>query len=362
MKRLVDRSKDAHSYLATVAVNKNRGDWIDPKRQKVTLRTLVEREAHRADAENTRLSKKAAAANLGRLGGMPIGTIGSQDIEDWLTELQDGRPWADGKPLGASSISIYLRTVKTALNRAVDASPPLIAKSPAAKIRPPKGTEERDGVSADEIPTTADVLALVDAASKFVRRGKTTPAKTPLATMITLQASTGLGPGEICGLRRSDVDLKGRALRVRVQSARSAAWTWADLKTPSSRRDVPIPDRALAMLKTHMSSTAVQAAKRATDRESKDVPVFQTRAGGMYTSTTYAEAFAAALHRCLPDADWTPHDLRHYYASLLIAKSVDVASVQAYLGHSSANETLRTYTHFWPDKRDLARTAVNEVL
>jgi integrase len=63
----------------------------------------------------------------------------------------------------------------------------------------------------------------------------------------------------------------------------------------------------------------------------------------------------------LPDSV-TFHDLRHYYASLLIRHSESVKVVQARLGHASAAETLDTYSHLWPGSEDRTRLAVDEVL
>ena len=56
------------------------------------------------------------------------------------------------------------------------------------------------------------------------------------------------------------------------------------------------------------------------------------------------------------------HDLRHYYASLLIRHGESVKVVQARLGHASAKETLDTYSHLWPDSDDSTRAAVDMVL
>lgn len=55
-------------------------------------------------------------------------------------------------------------------------------------------------------------------------------------------------------------------------------------------------------------------------------------------------------------------DLRHYFASLLIAQELDVKVVQKSLRHSSAKTTLDTYGHMWPDKEESARAAVARVL
>ena len=56
------------------------------------------------------------------------------------------------------------------------------------------------------------------------------------------------------------------------------------------------------------------------------------------------------------------HDLRHYFASLLIASGADVKVVQARLRHASAKTTLDTYGHLWPDSDDSTRAAVDLVL
>ncbi|GAA3810977.1 hypothetical protein GCM10022242_11840 [Nocardioides panacisoli] len=55
------------------------------------------------------------------------------------------------------------------------------------------------------------------------------------------------------------------------------------------------------------------------------------------------------------------HDLRHYFASMLIAKGADVKVVQTRLRHASAKTTLDTYSHLWPDADDSTRTAIDEV-
>ncbi len=55
------------------------------------------------------------------------------------------------------------------------------------------------------------------------------------------------------------------------------------------------------------------------------------------------------------------HDLRHYFASLLIASGTDVKVVQARLRHASAKTTLDCYGHLWPDSDDSTRSAVDAV-
>ncbi|MGJ7907526.1 tyrosine-type recombinase/integrase [Actinopolyspora sp. H202] len=51
------------------------------------------------------------------------------------------------------------------------------------------------------------------------------------------------------------------------------------------------------------------------------------------------------------------HDLRHFYASGLIASGCDVVTVQRTLGHSTPSITLHTYPHLWPSAEDRTRDA-----
>jgi integrase len=57
--------------------------------------------------------------------------------------------------------------------------------------------------------------------------------------------------------------------------------------------------------------------------------------------------------------DITPHDLRHFYASVLIRQGADVKLVQARMGHESATTTLDTYGHLWPDSDERTRAAID---
>jgi integrase len=57
-------------------------------------------------------------------------------------------------------------------------------------------------------------------------------------------------------------------------------------------------------------------------------------------------------------ADVRYHDLRHYFASLLIASGADVKVVQARLRHASAVSTLDICGHPWPDTDDSTRAAI----
>ncbi|HVD18537.1 MAG TPA: site-specific integrase [Propionibacteriaceae bacterium] len=56
------------------------------------------------------------------------------------------------------------------------------------------------------------------------------------------------------------------------------------------------------------------------------------------------------------------HDLRHFYASGLIASGCDVVTVQRALGHAKATTTLNTYAHLWPTAEDRTRAAAADLM
>jgi integrase len=59
---------------------------------------------------------------------------------------------------------------------------------------------------------------------------------------------------------------------------------------------------------------------------------------------------------------FTLHDLRHFFASGLIADGCDVVTVQHALGHSSASITLNVHSHLWPKAEDRTRTAAANLM
>ena len=61
----------------------------------------------------------------------------------------------------------------------------------------------------------------------------------------------------------------------------------------------------------------------------------------------------------LPDGT-TSHDLRHHYASVLIARGEDVVTVSERLGHEDATLVLTTYAHPDAGVRNKTRRLLDE--
>lgn len=162
---------------------------------------------------------------------------------------------------------------------------------------------------------------------------------------VLLGAFVGLRLAETCGLRPGDVDFMRGIVHPQVQ------YPAEPLKTSISQTPVPIPASLAAELSAHIATYG--------HRES----LLTGRDGRQLSPWAVERAMRTARKKVdgLP-AGFRYHDLRHYFASLLIASGADVKTVQARLRHASAKTTLDTYGHIWPDRDESTRAAVGAVI
>jgi integrase len=109
-----------------------------------------------------------------------------------------------------------------------------------------------------------------------------------------------------------------------------------------SERILYLPDELVTMLAEHVAAFTP-------DGES-DQWLFTVGDGPMYDNAITWRWRATRQAAGLPDV--RRHDLRHFFASGLIAEGCDVVTVQRALGHASATTTLNTYSHLWPTAED----------
>ena len=120
------------------------------------------------------------------------------------------------------------------------------------------------------------------------------------------------------------------------------------LKTPSARRTLPLPDVVGVALAAHLAQYP------ANDQGY----VFQNAEGLPYQAHTYQQMLSYRAKRVgLPHT--TSHDLRHTYASWLLAAGESVVTVAARLGHRNANMVIQTYAHIMPNSEDRTRRAID---
>jgi integrase len=79
-----------------------------------------------------------------------------------------------------------------------------------------------------------------------------------------------------------------------------------------------------------------------------------------YNPTMLSKDFTAFTK--MNNFDCSFHDLRHTFATMLIAEGVDVRTVASYLGHASVSMTLDIYADVDPDAKKAAVGKIEEAL
>jgi integrase len=324
------RKGDAERFLDTVRGDLARGLYIDPAGGLTLFRDYAE--AWRA-AQIHRPSTATQAESYLRLhayptlGRRPLGAIRRSEIQGWVKTIS--------ATLAPGSVELTYRWVASIFKAAV--ADRLIAASPCIRISLPKRADT------EVVPLGVDqVAALVDAVPDRYR------------ALIVFAAGTGLRQGECFGLSVDRVDFLRRGIRVdrQLTAATGGVPVFGPPKSKAGFRTVPMPDVVGAAVAEHLARYGTGSSGL----------VFTNTAGRpLRRNTAGAMWHQAAGTAGLPG--WaTFHDLRHFYASLLIARGCSVKAVQKRLGHQSAMETLDTYGHLWPDSDDETRTAVDAVL
>lgn len=147
-------------------------------------------------------------------------------------------------------------------------------------------------------------------------------------------ARTGLRLGEAFALQWAQVDLEAREIRV-VQALSAGR-----IETPKSGRTRTVDvSAALADLLRE---------RRAASQGHEHDLVFHTRTGATLDQSRVGRAFKQALREAGLPEHFTPHSLRHTFASLLLQQGESPVYVQRQLGHASIQLTVDTYGKWLP--------------
>lgn len=328
--RNFDRKVDAQRFLDGVKGDLLRGSYIDPANARMPFRQYAEEwrkgQVHRpSTAEQCEIYLRKHAYPT--LGSRSLGAIRRSEVQAWVKSMS--------ATLAPSSVEVAYRWVATVFRSAV--SDRLIPASPCIRISLPK---KENG---EIVPL--EVEAVHAMANEILPRYRAT---------VVLAAGAGLRQGEVLGLTVDRIDFLRKQIRVDRQlvTMTKSAPQFGPPKTQAGYRTIPVPESLTDELASHI----------ATFGPGPDGLVFTNTFGRPIRRQTYNEAW----HRAAGPAgmpEWaTFHDLRHFYASMLIAHGCSVKSVQKRLGHQSAVETLDTYSHLWPDSDEETRDAVDAIL
>jgi integrase len=320
---------DAKRWLDEVTASVVTGQYVDPRSGRVTFREYAERwrqsQVHRPSTQlyiEGNLRRHAYPA----LGDRPLSSIRPSDVQAWVKSMTER--------LAPSTVGTVHGVVSGIFRSAVRDR--LIVANPCEATRLPKTTASR----VEPLPVQT-VLALADAVPDRYR------------ALVILAAGSGMRQGECLGLTVDRIDFLRRVLRVDRQMVAITGREpyLGPPKTSASVRSIPVPQLVIDALAAHLAAYPP-----------RDGLVFLTDAGNPVRRNAFGDIWRAAVKAANAPRGTGFHELRHFYASLLIMHGESVKVVQSRLGHASASETLDTYSHLWPDSDDRTRAAVEAVL
>lgn len=353
------RKSEAEQFALKIETSLRDNAYIDPARGKETFASFATRWHQRSTRSHNYMVAVSATLRLHIfpiIGDMAIGNVQEADIVALVESLK-------AKKLAATTVRNHNTLVRSIFKAAVRGK--TIPYNPCEDTRLPKG--DADKVRPLE---PIQVGALIETVHPRYR------------ALVLLGAATGGRQGELFGLRIEDVTWTKEApsvhFRRQLVIERGRGVVVRPLKNYEDRV-VPVPVEVLDALARHY----------------KDYP--PTPAGYIFTTPTRkpinarafrqhpwdrarkaaAERFAVNADKYGPDEpekavrevvrakqlrEVTLHQLRDYFASLLIFKGVSVSVVSERLGHKNQSTTLKHYAHLWAGHEDLTRDVIGENL
>lgn len=333
--RHFERKVDAQRWLDEVTASVVTGLYVDPKAGRITFsRFYSDWSARQVWVPSTRTNADQAIAST-TFQDIPLKAIRRSHIEGWVKKMV-----AAG--LKASTIRTRYITVRSVFRAAV--SDKIIAVDPCEGVRLPR---QRKREASMQIPTAGEVGRLVASADS----GRVSTRK-GFRAYVELCAFAGLRLGEAAGVQVGDVDFLRRELRVSRQIQRDGSTFAVRPPRYGSERTVYLPDDLVESLSQHVARFVPEGEPSRWLFPYGDGPLYDNAVVWRWRATRRA---AGLTHVRL-------HDLRHFYASGLIAAGCDVVTVQHALGHESATTTLNTYAHLWPKAADRTRSAAGDLM
>jgi integrase len=328
--RTFSSKTSAERWLTTKEAEILSGDWLDPDAGRVPFAEygqawIDERPGPRP--KTLQLYRYLLRRHLlPGLGAKAVGDIHEPHVRRWRKELLDG---------GASEITTAkaYRLLRAIMNTAADDG--LIRRNPC-RI---KGASQETSPERPVL-TVAQVYALADTIDQRYR------------ALVLLAAFGSLRWGELAALRRCDIDLRARTIRVEHQLTESPGLglTFGPPKSAAGRRTVPLPDLVLADLADHLAQLG---------RNDDAALIFTSPEGtplrhGNFQRRVWLPALNAAG---MPGVHF--HDLRHAGNSYTANAGANMRELMERMGHSTARAAM-IYLHSTDQRQRALADAVNK--
>lgn len=342
-----EKKTQADAFAARLERDKYEGYYLDPQRGDIPLREYAPDWLARqviADGTWRNYESFLRIHLLPALGDKTVIGIQARDVETFVA--------ATSQNLAPSTVRDRMKMVTSIFKTAIKEK--RRSDDPTDGIKLPRAGSH--AFDEDEIPTLYEVDLIAKQISPQYR------------LTIYLQSGAGLRISETLAFS-ADCHRDG-FVRIRRQVSSKAhredcVTRFIPLKHRGENeyRDIPTPAFLADEIDTHLRQWGTRTADGVET-------LFAPRERGkrtMPTAATYGYHFRKALTEAAivkPDGSpkYTPHGLRHFFASTALAHGIPIHEVSRWLGHKSIKTTVDVYGHLVPASWDRCRTIMHNAL
>jgi len=332
--RHFDRKVDAQRWLDEISSTVMSGTYVDPAAGKITFKRFYDGWAPRQLWVPSTRANADLATGSATFADLPMKAIRRSHVEAWVKAMST--QWAP------STIKTRFVIVRSVFRAAV--ADRVIGSDPSIGVALPRRRKAEAAMRIPSVEEVGQLLAHADSSRVSTRKGFT--------AYVALCAFAGLRKGEAAAVQVGDIDFLRRQLAVSRQLQRDGSDYAIRPPKYGSERIVYLPDELVTILSKHVAVHLDVADPTRWLFTVDNEPMYDNAITWRWRATRTS---AALSHVRL-------HDLRHFYASGLIAAGCDVVTVQRALGHSTATTTLNTYSHLWPTAEDRTRKAASGLM
>lgn len=294
------KKTQAQRWLDEVTAAVVRGDYVDPAAGQVTFRQWFTRWSEVQDWVDGTSETAAMTLASVTFSDAPMSRITELHVEAWMKAMT--KPGPKRKTgLAASTRRTRYNYVRMAFLAAVKAR--VIRQDPTAGITPPRVAKSEGKI---KIATPEQVGAALDEAPDHFR------------AFVAVCAFAGLRLGEAAGIRLGDVDFLRRTMSIRRQIQGQVNSKTIEVSPKyESARTVYLPADLVGVLAAHLEKHPPMG----------DEQWLFSFNGYVYNRNSAGNQWRSLRAKVGMDA-FTLHDLRHFFASGLIADGCDVVTVQ----------------------------------
>lgn len=277
------------------------------------------------------------------IGNMEMRDFDADNLSRMFTAVRRGGGKRVKEYSGTTMNAVY-RTLNLIFEDARRAK--VIPENPLRDVKAPKkDTKEKPALSSSDARRLSSLLLTGD------------PQPNTIGYLLAL--TCGLRREECCAMRWCDFDAK--AVCIRVEHAYPEHGTeLMEPKSQASKRIVPLASETYNRLLEWKSLQARQLRAKGI-QQTLETPIVATMDGGFMHPQNFARSWKryAKPHGF---EGYTLHQLRHTFATRLVASGVDMKTAATLMGHSSVAMLEKVYAHFVPENASRAMTMVGNDL